>query len=110
MRKLNLLGLSMLVILPLTAFANTGSEEYYHHKMMSGWSGMMMGPLMMIIMLVIVVIVMILVLRWIGVIQPAKTADIKPIEDTALDILNKRFANGDIDKKEFEEKRALLNN
>lgn len=29
-------------------------------------------------------------------------------KDTSLDILKTRFANGDIDKKEFEEKKKIL--
>jgi len=38
-----------------------------------------------------------------------KASNKKKKEETPLDILKKRFANGDISKEEFEEKKKILN-
>jgi putative membrane protein len=69
-----------------------------------GWYGMFFGPLVMILVLVLVVGAVVLVLRWGG----AGWHGAAPPPRTALDILKERFARGEIDKGEFEERRKLL--
>ena len=68
-----------------------------------GWYGMIFGPLYMMLVLAIVVAVAVLLVRWL-----AGPWHGPPPGRTALDILNERFARGEIDKEEFEERRRLL--
>ena len=71
------------------------------------WYGMVFGPIMMIAVLATIIIVVVLLVRWLGgasnLLPPPRTP-----EKTALDILKERFARGEIDKQEFEEKKRLL--
>lgn len=70
---------------------------------------MIFGPLFMILALAAVIAVVILLVRWIGGpwvgIQPPYQP---PPGRTPLDILKERFARGEIDKEEFEERRRVL--
>lgn len=75
---------------------------------MMPWYGMIFGPIMMVVMLVVFV----MVIRCIGgggSCGMSKHAQ-QSGEKSALDILKERFAKGEIDKKEFEEKKKLISN
>lgn len=72
-----------------------------------GWYGWFMGPLMMIVFLAVAVAVVVLLIRWLGGPVHGNASPVPP-RKTALDILEERFARGEIDKEEFEERRRLL--
>lgn len=69
------------------------------------WHGWFMGPLMMLVFLALVAVVVVLVVRWIG--APAGSRE-DSRQNTPLEILRERFARGEIDKTEFEERRKAL--
>ncbi len=56
----------------------------------------------MVILFIVVVIVALLLVRAFG------TRNQKPGHDEAMETLKKRYVNGEIDQKEFEEKRNTL--
>ena len=70
---------------------------------------MILGPFLMILMIAVVIAAAILLVRWIGGPWPgsAVTPSVPPA-NTALDILKERFARGEIDRTEFEERRRVL--
>jgi putative membrane protein len=70
-------------------------------QMMGGFG---MG-FMWIILIVIIVAVIFLAK---GYFNPAKEERESKVESAALDVLNKRYAKGEIDKKEFEQKKKDL--
>jgi putative membrane protein len=74
------------------------------------WFGMMMAPLMMVIFLVVAFVILIPLLRGFGVAPPWWHGHNMPpaAPRTSLDILNERFARGEIDKAEYEENRCLI--
>lgn len=80
---------------------------YGGHMWDGGWYGWFFGPLMMIVFLAVAVVVVVLVVRWIGGTGYGSAPHIPPAK-TPLDILKERFARGEIDKDEFEERRRLL--
>jgi putative membrane protein len=113
MRRLSF-GLSG-IFTALPAFINSaaaqspGSGYGYGPGMMWGDGGVGMfffGPLFMIITLVAVVAAIVFLLRWLGG-MPVSGPHL-PMGKTALDILKERFARGEIDKAEFEERRRVL--
>lgn len=74
-----------------------------------GWYGMFFGPLFMILVLVVVITAVVLLVRWLadpwqGSGRPHQGASGRQ----ALDVLKERFARGEIDKNEFEERRRVL--
>ena len=77
-------------------------------KMMP-WYGMIFGPIMMITVLATVVTIVVLIVRWIGGAPlGASVPNYRPPGKTPIDILEERFAKGEIDKEEFEERRRVL--
>lgn len=85
------------------------AQTYSDHPHMGawGWGGMVLGPIMMIVFLAVAVVVVVLLVRWLG--GPGNGGALhNPPGKTPLDILNERFAKGDIDKEEFEERRRVL--
>ena len=100
-----------LVLAPSCVWAQQSSEPYrysYGPHMMDwagGWYGMIFGPLFMILVLVVVIAVAVLLVRWLG--GPWHGTHVQPGR-TPLDILKERFARGEIDKEEFEDRRRVL--
>jgi putative membrane protein len=105
---------SALVLIPGSVWAETPSDAdryVYGPRMMwwdGGWSGMFLGPLFMIVVLAVVIAIAVLVVRWIsGPWQGAPLHQPQP-SPTPLDILKERFARGEIDKNEYDERRRVL--
>ena len=78
--------------------------DYYWHM---PWYGMVLGPIMMIAVLAAIITVVVLLVRWLGG-APNVSRPHLPPEKTPLDILTERFARGEIDKQEFEDKKRIL--
>ena len=66
---------------------------------------MFFGPLMMIVFIAVTVGVVVLLVRWLGDRRPDTRAS---AESNAVDILKERFARGEIEKEEYEERRRIL--
>ena len=89
------------------AWAQQQGEPYYGPHMWSVGLMMIVGPLMMIVFIAAVVAAVVLMVRWLG--GPGHgTAVYPPPGRGSLDILKERFARGEIDKEEFEERRRVL--
>lgn len=70
---------------------------------------MIFGPLFMILALAAVIAVVVLLVRWLGGPWYGAQPPYQPPPGRApLDILKERFARGEIDKEEFEERRRVL--
>ena len=73
-----------------------------------GWGGhMMFGGVMMIVFWGGIVLLVVLLVRWIGSTGISGDRHIAG-RTTPLDILKERYAKGEIDKMEYEERRKLL--
>lgn len=69
---------------------------------------MMFGGLAMILFWGALIVLVVLLVRRFGARTPQGDAAPPPSESSPLDILNERFARGEIDKEEFEERKKLL--
>ncbi len=87
-----------------------GSQGYYGPHMWGGWDGgwgMFIGPIWLILFVAILVGAAVLVVR--GFSGTGGSAAGGPAAPNApLDILRERFARGEIDKEEFEERKRIL--
>jgi putative membrane protein len=90
--------------LPWLAWADVAGDgaHGYGHMMGGGW---ILGPVMMILFVAVIVAVVVLVVRWLG---GAGSGGAGTQPKAALDILEERFARGEIDKDEFEARRQAL--
>ncbi|WP_420402406.1 SHOCT domain-containing protein [Nisaea sp.] len=84
------------VALSRTAAADSGDSFYGDHMMYGGW---FMGPFMMLVALGLIVVAIVVVTRLFGTAGGA---------GSALRILEERFARGEIDREEFEERKKAL--
>ena len=62
------------------------------------------GGIFSILWFILLVVIVVAIIRWIA----GKPMHWRGNEKTALDILKERYAKGEIDKKEFEEKKNDL--
>lgn len=93
---------------PTLTLAQQQRGDYYGpHMMWDGWHGMFLWPMMMIVFIVIVVVVVVFLVRWLGG-SSHDTARRSLSERDPLAILKERFARGEIDKEEYEERRRVL--
>lgn len=107
MRRVPGLGLALLAASAGEALAQQPQGSLYGHPMWDGsWHGWFFGPLFMIGFLVLVAFIVLLLARWLGGghghnVHAARSG-------ASIDILKERFARGEIDKEEFEERRRVL--
>jgi putative membrane protein len=76
---------------------------------MMGWgAASWIGPIFMVIFWILIIILIVLLIR--RLLSPGPAASHQDLirEDSALDILKKRYARGEIDKQEFEAKKRDL--
>jgi putative membrane protein len=85
--------------------AALADERTYPHPMMWG-GGWFMGPIMMLLVLAVVVAIVVLVVRWLWPGQSFGNSDTHL--RSAMTILEERYARGEIDKEEFEEKKRVI--
>lgn len=110
-RILSAAAASAMALAPAWVWAQQRSDAnrygYGPHMMdwAGGWYGMIFGPLFMILVLAVVIALAVLLVRWLGGPWHGTQA---PPGRTPLDILRERFARGEIDKQEFEERRRVL--
>ncbi len=102
---------ALLIAVPATALMTVPAvaQTYGDHPYMGawGWGGMILGPIMMIVFIAVAVVVVVLLVRWLG--GPGHGGVLhSPPGKTPLDILKERFAKGEIDNEEFEERRRVL--
>ncbi len=72
-----------------------------------GWGHMFFGSFMMLLFWGGLIIVIVLAVRWVST-GPARGGDGPAPGNRALDILDERYARGEIEKEEYEERRRLL--
>ncbi|HEY5597698.1 MAG TPA: SHOCT domain-containing protein [Kiloniellales bacterium] len=92
------------LLLPLAAQAQGYADRPYMWDWGWGWGHMIFGPVMMIVFLGGIVLLVVLAVRWLGTSGHGTAGTGKQ----ATDILRERFARGEIDKAEFEERRRVL--
>jgi len=88
-------------IVALTAEAQVYREGVWYAW---GWGPMLLGALLMIVFWTAVITLVVLLVRWL-VGTPREQHSSKP---SAIEILEERFARGEIDREEFEERRRVL--
>ena len=100
-------SVSFLVCAPAFGQQSLG-PGYGPHMWGGGWHWMFFGPFMMIIFIAIAVAVVVLIVRWLGGTTHVHPPPHVPSRKEPIDILKERFAKGEIDKEEFEERRRVL--
>lgn len=83
------------------ALAQTTFRDCEGYMWHGGW---VFGPIMMILFLALIVIAVVLLVRWL-----ASSNGRPPVSRSdALAILQERFARGEIDKDDYDERRRIL--
>ena len=77
----------------------TGNES-----MMMGWGGMFFGPLMMIGFFALFVFVVVMIIKAVSNKGPDQSAS----DDPSLSLLKKRYAAGEIDAAEYQDRKHQL--
>ena len=98
---------SVVAISTTTLWANSAETSRHHDMMWGAWGGMILGPLMMIIFIAVIVVIVVIAIRWLGSAGSDATQKGGPTE-SPIDILKERFARGEIDRADFEERRQVL--
>ena len=91
----------------LPAYAqSTGNWPGYWHDGW-GWGHMFFGGLMMLLFWGGIILAIVFIVRWMSG-GPSQKGIPPEAPNKALHILQERFAKGEIDKEEFEERKRLL--
>ncbi len=101
LRNAPLVAVPATVLTTVSAAAQTYGD---HPHMGGGWGGMIIGPIMMIVFIALIVGAVVLVVRWTGLGGSALAGG----ANKARNILDERFARGEIDKDDYEERKRGL--
>ncbi len=106
--SLNSVMTFLLATAPRAAAAN-GQDwgPWGMHMMWGSWGiGMM---ILMVLFWALVIVAIVFLIRWLTTAGPSGTSGATTQgSESALDILKKRYARGEIDRQEFEEMRRML--
>ncbi|MDA1089575.1 MAG: SHOCT domain-containing protein [Proteobacteria bacterium] len=100
----SVVALASVPVLAQRAYADSFGMSHYGW----GWGHMMFGSLMMVVFWGLVILLVVLVVRRIG--GDSSEGTPAASKNPALEILQERFARGDIEKDEFENRKRLLAN
>ena len=94
----------MLVVTTMPAWAQSDGRRgsYWHNDW--GWGHMIFGSVMMFVFLGGFILLIVLLVRWTGTGGGSGPQQ----RSTPRTILDKRFAKGEIDKKEYDERKKTL--
>lgn len=92
--------------LPAQAQRAVDRPGYWGYGWDWGFGHMMFGGLMMLLFWGGLIVLIIFAVRWLG--GSSNPELLPPARRTPREILEERFARGEIDKEEFEERRRLL--
>ncbi|MBK8909483.1 MAG: SHOCT domain-containing protein [Rhodospirillales bacterium] len=96
------------MIAPSLVRAGQQRGDYGPHMMWDGgWYGMILGPIMMLLFIAAVVVLVVFLVRWLGGTSQSQGGS-SSSGRSAVDILKERFARGEIDKEDYEERRRFL--
>jgi putative membrane protein len=88
----------------LAQWRGRGYEWGHGPGMMGGYGGGWFGSIIMVAFWIAVIIGIVFLIRWLVLSTKGEVGK----GETALDILKKRYARGEIDKKEFDQKKKDL--
>lgn len=77
-------------------------DRYWDH----GWGGMGFGGPLMLLFWILVIVGVVLLVRWLATGDATRRPG--PPRNAALDLLKERYARGEIERDEFEQKRRDL--
>jgi putative membrane protein len=99
-------------------FSCTGSEAMAQWRgygnwhmgpgMMDGWGMGWFGGIFMIVIWVLVIVGLVFLIKWLVQSTKGESRSVESASSRSLDILKERYARGEIDKQEFEEKKRDL--
>lgn len=96
------------LVLPGWAVADYGQHSGWGPGVM-GWGGMgWFGPLGMFLFWTLIVLLIVRLVKGLGSSSERSTKAEKPMEESALEILKKRYARGEIQKEEYLERKRDL--
>jgi len=101
--------LFLVLVMPLHAMAQWGPFCGWSSGagMMGGWGGGWFGMIFMTAFWILLIIGLIYLIKWLVVSTRSKDS-LSSGGSQALEILKERYARGEIDQKEFEEKKRAL--
>jgi putative membrane protein len=94
------------LLVPWAAQAQEYNERAHMWGDGWGWGQMIFGGAMMIAFWGVIILLIVLAVRWLGSVGHGSSSGSSG--KRAADILRERFARGEIDKTEFEERRRAL--
>jgi putative membrane protein len=89
----------------LAQWRGRGYDWGHGPGMMDGYGMGWLGSIIMVAFWIAVIVGIVFLIRWLVM---STKGGIGGFEDSALEILKKRYARGEIDKKEFEQKKKDL--
>lgn len=86
--------------------AQRGEPRPWGPGMMGNWGFGWFGPIMMLVFWGLIILVLVFLARWLWGSSQKKPEEMRP--ESPLDILKRRYAGGEIDREEFEQKKKDL--
>ena len=97
-------GVALALTLAGPALADASSGYDHPHMFGAHGFGMFLGPVFMLVLLAALVVGIVALIRWMA----PGTGFSEGRGDSALNTLNLRFANGEMDAEEYAERKKLL--